>query len=326
MSSVTTNNVIFYDRTVKEHTLARAHVALDLPFMEEWQDYVMPKICKLWDRPESLHHVIATGVYAVEMLAWSQFEWTGISCECKCERMDKHHVHMIGYIYANKGVRQRFFKKLNDQFGYPVAKYSSKYHKCIALKNVQHIISAVIYITREQRIYKKTFDTLCKHSAFLPFGLTKFAKLVMAQQRASHWEYFYNTLSLAGYDAQVTQCKTLYDEYRTKRAANLKPRTSALKRPMPRESQCDITGFSERTGIIRPAKIPCRTELSESDKDTMSLIQDDPILGTSLCDTDTARRIICFLRLHPKEIVGGLRDFVINKGPKEEDSMLSGSQ
>lgn len=325
MSDITSCLVAFYDKTSKQQAEARKHVEKDLHFLRELSEYIVPKIAELWKNPQNLCHVIAVGTYACEILDWDKFVWTGISCECRCERIEKGHVHLIGYINASRKQKSMFFKGINEKLGYEIKERSSMYHKCIELKNVQHILSAVLYIIREQQVYKRTMDVVCKHHNFLPWGLTKYALFMPGRNKKLIWDLTYDALTVLGFGAEVELCKDLYEKYSdAKRTATNARR--APKRAMPGTSYSDSPIPSKRTAPNTERTILERTGLAEDLKATYALIRDDPELGTNLCDLDTAERIICFLRQNPTEIVGGLRDFVMRFGPKAKDSIISREQ
>lgn len=323
--SLSTNLADFHHATENQRALALIHSQLELPFTTEWQDHYMPKLIELWKKPKDLYHVIAVGPFAIEILNWRYFEWTGISCKCECDRLEKSHIHMIGYIPVNRGIKQRFYKSVMENYGLKTIKRSSNYHKVIELRNVQHIISAFLYISMEQRVYKKQLDVTCKHSDFLPFGLTKFAKYLpeKSKVKSQHWQYFYETLSLAGYEKEVILCQEIYKAYAESKNANFKNKALGLKRTLPGTSGSVTEPISKRARTDGEIEIPSRTSLSENDIQLMQLIRNDSELGINLCDTETASRIICFLRQNPSQIVEGLRQFIITQGPKEKNSVVN---
>lgn len=294
-----------------------------------WENMYGNTLLEMLTKQDKVYHVIAIGTHASALMDIHWFDWYKVSCECICPKVKKGHVHMIGRCTASRGVRERFFRNLNESLGLKAQERSSKFQRFIELKDFQHLVTCFVYITREQAYYNKSaMETRCKHSNFLPYGLNKYSEFRADKDfMPGLWNIIYSFLADHGYRKEVDEAREKYETYKANQQNRaLQKRTNnKITNAVRKRNRTDDSEVGPDEKIIRLGSVPFRAELLETDTTLMGLIKDDPNLGISLCDAATARRIICFLRQHPTEIVGGLREFVIKAGPKEEDSCVSGA-
>lgn len=287
------------------------------PAKDLWDKVIGPFLLNNILNRKNIYHVIAIPSHAGALLDWPQFEFLNISCECKCEKVNKTHIHMLGVCSVDRNVRSRFFKKLNTTLGLQVQARSSVNQKFIYIKDFQHLVATYVYITREQYYTSNSFLGIqCKHMNFLPFGLSDYSVRHVSKDFLTNlWNnIIYPYLSDNGYAEQVIEAKrkyALYKEQNKTLSSGSKynhRRASKRKFVDPSLPSCSTEKKSRPSALLPGMRLEERTQWF------YDLIRNDTDLGLILCIDDDRKRVIQFLRDNPDKVVGGLCEFVVKCG------------